>query len=153
MRNLTVVVAWHVGSPKVSTSCIYPRGNTLSPENPRRKALIGSSFSLPMPILSKADVKMMSTELPLSTRTLWIVLFATTTFITSGSSWGCWQPSMSESEKVMVESSRGNLDTVCTSNVSPYLMLRRWAFLAELDSLPLANPLEITWISPKGGWC
>ena len=44
-------------------------------------------------------------------------LLATTAFITSGSSWGCWQPSMSESEKVMVVSSRGSLDTACTSNV------------------------------------
>ena len=60
---------------------------------------------------------------------------------------------MSESEKVMVVSSRGSLDTACTSNVSPDLMLRRWAFLADLDSPPPANPPEIMWISPKGGWC
>ena len=99
MRNLTVVVAWHGGSPKVSTSCINPRGNTLTQDNPRRQVLTGSSFSLPMPILSKADAKMMSVELPLSTRTLWIILLATTAFIISGSSWGCWQPSMSEFEK------------------------------------------------------
>ena len=78
---------------------------------------------------------------------------ATMTFIISGSSWGCWQPSMSESEKVMVVSSRGSLDTACTSNVSLDLMLRRWAFLAELDSPPPTNPPEMTWISPKGGWC
>ena len=90
MRNLTVVVAWHGGSPKVSTSCIDPRGSTLSLENPRRQALTGSSFFLPMTILSKADAKMMLVELPLSMRTLWIVLLATTTFITSGSLWGCW---------------------------------------------------------------
>ena len=32
----------------------------------------------------------------------------------------------------MVVSSRGSLDTVCTSKVSPDLMLRKWAFLAEL---------------------
>ena len=102
MRNLTVVVAWHGGSPKVSTSYIDPGGSTLSPENPRRQALTGSSFSLPIPILSKADAKMMSAELPLLTRTMWIVLLATMAFITSGSSWGCWQPSMSKSEKVMV---------------------------------------------------
>ena len=86
MRNLTVVVSWHGGSPKVSTSCIDPRRSTLSPENPRRLALTGSSFSLLMPILLKADVKVMSAELPLSTRTLWIVLLATTALITSGSS-------------------------------------------------------------------
>ena len=73
MRNLIVVVAWHGGSPKVSTSYIDPKGSTLSPENPRRQELTGSSFSLPMPILSKADTKMMSVELPLLTRTLWIV--------------------------------------------------------------------------------
>ena len=89
MRNLTVVVAWHGGSLKVSTSCTDPKDSTLSPENPRRQALTGSSFSLPIPILSKADAKMMSAELPLSTRTLWIVLLATMAFITSGSSWGC----------------------------------------------------------------
>ena len=59
---------------------------------------------------------------------------------------------MSEFEKVMVVSSRGSLDTACTSNVSPDLMLRRWAFLVELDSLPPANPPKITWISPKGVW-
>ena len=135
----------------MSTSCTDPRGSTLSPENPRRQALIGSSFSLPMSILSEVDAKMMSVELPLLTRTLWIVLLATMPFITSGSSWGCWQPSMSKSEKVMVIFSRGSLDTVYTSKVSPDLMLRKWAFLAELDSPPPANPLEITWISPKGG--
>ena len=84
MRNLTVVVAWHGGSPKVSTSCIDPKGSTLSPENPRRWALTGSSFSLRKPILSKADTKMMSAELPLSTRTLCTILLAITTLITRG---------------------------------------------------------------------
>ena len=151
MRNLTVVIAWHEGSPKVSTRCTDPRGSTLSLENPRRQALTGSSFSLPMPILSKAEAKMMSVELPLSTRTLWIVLLATMVFITSGSSWGCWQPSMSKSEKVIIVSSRGSLDIVCTSKVSTDLMLCKWAFLAELDSPPPENPPEITWISPNGG--
>ena len=86
MRNLTVVVAWHGGSPIVSTNCSDSKGSTLSPENPRRQALTGSSFSLPIPILSKADAKMISVELPLSTRTLWIILLATMVFITSGSS-------------------------------------------------------------------
>ena len=47
---------------------------------------------------------------------------------------------MSNSEKVMVVSSRGSLDTICTSKVSPDLMLRKWAFLAELDSLPPNKP-------------
>ena len=74
----------------MSTCCTDPRGRTLSPENPRRQALTGSSFSLPMPIFLKVDAKMMSIELPLSTRTLWIILLATMAFITSGSSWGCW---------------------------------------------------------------
>ena len=69
MRNLTVIVAWHGGSPKVSPNCTDPKGSTFSSENPRRWVLTGSSFSLPMPILSKADAKMMSAELPLSTRT------------------------------------------------------------------------------------
>ena len=135
----------------MSTSCTDTKGSTLSPENPRRQALTGSSFSLPMPILSKTDGKMMSTELPLTIRTLWTVLLTTRVFITSGSSWGCWQPSMSKSEKVMVVSGRGSLDTVCTSKVSPDLMLCKWAFLVELDSPPPANPPEITWISLKGG--
>ena len=70
----------------MSTSCIGPRGSTLSPENPRRWALTGSSFSLPMPILSKVDAKIMSAELLLSTRTLCTVLLAMTTRITRGSS-------------------------------------------------------------------
>ena len=64
----------------MSTSCTDPRGNTLSLENPRRQALTGSSFSLPMPILSKADANMMLPELPLSTRTLWTILLATMAF-------------------------------------------------------------------------
>ena len=153
MRNLAVVVAWHGGSPKVSTSCINPRGSTLSLENPRRWALTASSFSLPIPILLKANVKIISAELLLSTRTRWIVLLAITTLITSGSSWGCWHPSISEFEKVMVVSSRGSLDTACTSNISPVLVLRKCAFLAELDSPPPVNPSKITWISPKGCWC
>ena len=89
MRNITVIVAWHGGSPRVSTNCTDPKGSTLSPENSRRQALTGSSFSLPMPILSKADVKMISGELQLSTRTLWTILLAIMAFITSGSSWEC----------------------------------------------------------------
>ena len=109
----------------MSTNCIDPRGSTLSPKNPRRWALTGSSFSLSMPILSKADAKMMSNELLLSTRTLCTVLLATTTLITSGSSWGCWQPSMLGTEKVKVVSSRGSLDTACISSVSLDLVLRR----------------------------
>ena len=84
-----MVVAWHGGSPKVSTSCIEPKGNTFSPENPRKWVLIGSSLALSMSILSKAGAKMMSAELPLSTRTRWTVLLATTARITKGSSWGC----------------------------------------------------------------
>ena len=63
---------------------------------------------------------------------------------------GCWQPSMSKSEEVIVVSSQGSLDMACISNVSSDLMLRRWAFLAKMDSPPPANPPEITWISPKG---
>ena len=137
----------------MSTSCIEPKGNTFSSDNPRKWVLIGSSFSLPMPILSKAEAKMMSAELPLSTRTRWTVLLATTARITKGLSWGCWHPSRFESENVMDVSSRGSLDTSCTSITSSDLMLRRWAFLAELDSPPLANPPEITWISLKGCWC
>ena len=153
MRNLAVVIAWHRGFPKVSTSCIEPKGNTFSPEKPRKWVLTGSSFSLPIPILLKAEAKMISAELPFSTRTRWTVLLATTAQITKGSSWGCWHPSRSESENVMDVSSRGNSDTAYTSTTSPDLMLRRWAFLVELDSPPPANPPEITWISPKGCWC
>ena len=137
----------------MSTSYIKPKGNTFSLENPRRWVLTGFSFSLPMPILSKAEAKMMSAELPLSTRTRWTILLATTALITKGSSWGCWHPSRSESKNVMAVSSRGSLDTACTSITSLDLMLRRWAFLAELDSPPPVNPPEITWISPKGCWC
>ena len=47
-------------------------------------------------------------------------------------------------------SSRGSLDTACISAISVDLMLCRWAFRAEMDSPPPANPPEITWISPKG---
>ena len=137
----------------MSTNYIEPKGSTFSLENPRRWVLTGSSFSLPMPILSKAEAKMMSAELLLSTRTRWIVLLAITTLITKGSSWGCWHPSRSESENVMSMSSQGSLDTACTSITSPDLMLRKWAFLEELDSPPPENPPEITWTSPKGCWC
>ena len=137
----------------MSTSCIKPKGNTFSPENPRILVLTGSILSLPIPILSKVEAKMMSAELPLSTRTRWTVLLATIARITKGSSWGCCHPSRSESENVMDVSSRGSLDTACTSAISADLMLRRWAFLAELDSPPPANPPEIMWISPKSCWC
>ena len=70
----------------MSTSCTDPKGSTLSPENLRGWALTGSSFSLPMSILSKADVKMMSVELSLSKRTLYTVLLSMMTLITRGSS-------------------------------------------------------------------
>ena len=137
----------------MSTSCIEPKGNTFSPENPRKWVLTGSILSLPMPILSKAEAKMMSAELPLSIRTQWTISLATTARITKGSSWGCWHPSKSESENVMDVSSQGSLDTACTSITYVDLMLRRWAFRAELDSPPPTNPPEITRISPKGCWC
>ena len=65
----------------------------------------------------------MSVELPLSTRTRWTVLLATIARITKGSSWGCWHPSRSELENVMDVSSRGSLDTACTSITSTDLML------------------------------
>ena len=81
----------------MSTSCIEPKGNTFSQENPRRWVQTSSGFSLPMPILSKAEAKMMLVELLLSTRTRWTVLLATTSLITKGSSWGCWHPSRSDS--------------------------------------------------------
>ena len=128
----------------MSTNCIDPKGSTFSLENPSRWVLTGSSFSLPMPILSKADTKMIYDELPLSTRTRWIVLLATTALITKGSSCGCWHPSKSEPENVMAVSSQGSLETSYTSITSLDLMLRKWAFLAELDSPPPVNPPEIT---------
>ena len=84
-----MVVAWHGGSSKVSTSCIEPMGNTFSPENPRKWVLTGSSLALLMSILPKVEAKMMLVELPLSTRTRWTVLLATTAHITKGLSWGC----------------------------------------------------------------
>ena len=102
----------------MSTSCIEPKGNSFSSENPRKWVLTGSSLSLPMPILSKAEAKMMSAKLPLSTRTRWTVLLATIARITKGASWGCWHPSRSESENVMDVSSRGSLDTACTFTTS-----------------------------------
>ena len=51
-------------------SCTDPKSSTFSPENPSKWVFTDSSFSLPMPILSNADAKMMSVELPLSIRTL-----------------------------------------------------------------------------------
>ena len=45
---------------------------------------------------------------------------------------------------MMDVSSRGSLDTACISTISVDMMLRRWAFRAELDSSPPANPPEIT---------
>ena len=89
MRNFVVVVACHGGSPRVSISCTDPMGSTLPLKNPLKWVFTGSSFSLPMPILSNANAKMMSAKLPLSIRTLWTVLLATMALITSGSSWGC----------------------------------------------------------------
>ena len=59
---------------------------------------------------------------------------------------------MSESEKVMVVSSRGSLDTVCTSNVSPNLMLRRWACteLGLADEVVVAG-LVLALLRPRNG--
>ena len=140
MRNFVVVMAWHGGSLKGSTSCTDTRGSTLSSENPLKWAFAGSSFSLPIPILSNADAKMILVELLLSIKTSWTVLLAMTALITSGSSWGCWQPSRSASEKVMVVSNRGSLDMAYTFSVSPDLKLRKWAFLAELDFPTAGEP-------------
>ena len=69
MRNFIVVVAWHGGSPKVSTSYTDLRDSTFSPKNPLKWAFTGSSFSLPMLFFFNVDAKM-STELPLSIKTL-----------------------------------------------------------------------------------
>ena len=70
MRNFIVIVAWHGGSPKVSTSCTDPRGSTFSLENPSKWVFTRSSFSFPIPIFSNTDAKMMSTELSSFIRTL-----------------------------------------------------------------------------------
>ena len=70
IRNFIVIVAWHGGSPRVSTSCTDRRSSTFSSKNPNKWAFIDSSLSLLMPILSNVDAKMMSVELPLSMRTL-----------------------------------------------------------------------------------
>ena len=102
MRNFTAIVAWHGGFPKVSTSWVDPSGSTISLENPNKWALTGSNFYLPIPILLNADANMMSVELSLLIRTLCTVLLAMMALITK---WGCWEPSMSESEKVIVVSS------------------------------------------------
>ena len=125
MRNFVIVMAWLGGSPRVSTSCTDHRGINLSPENLLKCACTGSILSLPLPILSNVEAKMLSAELPLSIRSLWNVLFATMALITNESSWGCWQPSRSTSEKVMVVSNHGILNTACTSSVSPSLKLRK----------------------------
>ena len=49
MRNFIVIVAWHRGSPKVSTSYTDPRGNTFSPENPRKWPFTGSASPFQCP--------------------------------------------------------------------------------------------------------
>ena len=69
----------------MSTNCTDPKGSTLSAENPLKWAFTGSIFSLPIPILSNVDAKMMSVELPLLIRTLWTVLLAMVALITSES--------------------------------------------------------------------
>ena len=53
----------------MSTSCIERKGNTFSLKTPRKWVLTGSSLALPMSILSNAEAKMMSAELPLLTKT------------------------------------------------------------------------------------
>ena len=55
IRNFVVVMAWHGGFPRVSTSCTDPKDSTLSPENSLKWAFIGLSFSLPMPIFPNVD--------------------------------------------------------------------------------------------------
>ena len=44
MRNFVVVVAWHGGSPRVSTGFTDLRGSILSPENPLKWAFTSLSF-------------------------------------------------------------------------------------------------------------
>ena len=47
MGNFVVVVAWHGGSPRVSTSCTGLRGSTLSLESPLKWAFPASLFQCP----------------------------------------------------------------------------------------------------------
>ena len=46
MRNLTVVVDWHGGSPKVSTNCIDPKGSTFFS---RESLQVGVDWLQPLP--------------------------------------------------------------------------------------------------------
>ena len=62
---------------------------TLSPEKPKSGVEIGVGLSPVSFILSRADLKMMSTELPLSIRILWMRLLATGAEITTTSLCGC----------------------------------------------------------------
>ena len=65
------------GVPKVTGRSIVPSVTTLSPEKPKSGVEIGVGLSPVSFILSNADLKMMSAELPLSIRILQTRLLAT----------------------------------------------------------------------------
>ena len=88
----------------------------------------------------------MSAELPLSTRTLLVLNPSIRIMMTRGSSWGCFTPLASSSEKHM-----SWLVRLCFSGGRPCtLFIYLWYdFLRERNEPPVMGPPVIVFISPS----
>ena len=122
-----------------------PLGYTLSPLKLKRgesngHSLPGSSFNC-----WKADMYIMSTELPLSMRILLVLKPSTVSIITKGSLWGCFTPLTSSSEKVMSRS----VHLCLNGGILWTLFTCLWhAFLRDPNDPPMDGPPMIVFISP-----
>ena len=88
----------------------------------------------------------MSAELPLSTRTLLVLNPSIRIMMTRGSSWGCFTPLVSSSEKHM-----SWLVLLCFSGGGPCTLFTcLWCdFLRERNEPPVVGPPVIVFISPS----
>jgi hypothetical protein len=122
MSNVTCSLRALGATPKERGSSILPTGKVPLPPKPYSGLFEGLSKLWLMPMRSKAWRKMISTWLPLSTKTLCRSQPATLQLITMASMWGVLRRSTSRASKV-----NGTWDHfVCTTGpvTATWLMLR-----------------------------
>ena len=126
---------------------IIPSTGHSTPANPYIGMSVGVNWESLYPILRKVSWSKISTEAPLSTRTLLTGLFPIIGVMTSGSSWGNFTPSRSESSKANVTSVLalfGASPTICITSLV-------YAFLEFLDNPAAVGPPKIVFITgPRG---
>ena len=147
IRKPTSVVTWAGWVFSVICKATIPFGYMQSPlkltkGDPKGVRCFGSNF-----ICWNAVMYITSAELPLSTKTLWVLYPSIGSMITRGSSCGCLIPFACRSEKTMM--SFQVWWCLAIGCLTRTLLTCLWnAFLKDLYDPPTTSPLVIILISP-----